>query len=672
MSTRRRAALSAAGLFLIAGCSGGGHALAPSPSGGNGNSLGPSSSLTNPAKVTLSLTVPARQTQVSKRGAASYHPTSVRRVPTWVSPSTAYVGIQEMYGGQQAYFTYLALSSCTASSGTYQCATNLQAGTFTIYTNLYDQNIYLLSTNIYSSPAPTTIYPNGSSYPNNIYITTAGVISNLEEASPSFCFAAGVQQSIPLYVLDADGNTIVGPIANPITPTFTAYDGAGFGAISLYVMYNGSPLAANNGLPLTDTSLFSSPYFFVSGQEGAIYVAGTLQNIPAYSNGSLSYTASGGYAATGTYIAWGIDNNPQQDGMYPIAIQQSLNQAVTCQSANGTNDAFIEVESFLDPVTGMPYLVTGDAYNNIAIFDAYSTADAAHAYTFFQTSNAYGNIGPKSQLYQTYAFSPSNAFVNVLTSSVWQGRVDLVSSATIDYDDTSNGAIYSDGAYGPSSVLMNSSTRFAGNPGKSVLYYNDVGTPFIYGFNTSSPPGSALAPIDFSSGYPITGQIYSVSPSGASGPLIEVRGANSAGAFFVCAFSAASFTGSVSCSAIASTDANPVSTQYDPGTGHIMWAGGSTAAFAFPASTVSASQFVMNVGTFSSTYQIYTLAHGANRILSGLEGVPGVAGFYGGPQASGPCNGTGEVTWLRYTGTPTWTYLASMCWPNHYLTLTYP
>ncbi len=574
-----------------------------------------------------------------------------------------------MYGGQQAFFTYLALSSCTPNANTYQCSTNLQAGAYEVYINLYDQNINLLSTNVYSNPPLTTIYANGSAYSNNIYVTTAGVISSLQLNSPQACFAAGVQQSIPLYVLDFDGNTIVGPIANPLTANFTAYNGAGLGAISLYVMYNGSPAAANTWT-MTDSSIYASPYLFVTGQEGAIDIAASVTNIPLYFNSqAAAYSGGAGYAATGTYIAWGIDNNPQADGMYPIAIEQSLNQAVMCESANGTNNAFIEVESFIDPVTGMPYLVTGDAYNNVAIFDAYSTADASHAYTFFQTSNAYGNIGPKSNLYQTYAFMPSSPFVNVLTSATWQGRVDLISSNGIDFDDTSNGAIYSDGAYGPSSVLMTSSTRFAGNPGKSVLYFNDVGTPFLYGFTTGSPPGSALATVDFSSGYPITGQIYSIVTSGNNSGLELVRGADNTNAFYVCAFSSAAFTGSVTCHTTSSTDTNPVSLQYDPGSGNIMWAGGGTSAFAFPAHGVTPATFIAN---FPGTSAIYTLAHSASRILSGLEGVPGVAGFYGGPQVSGSCSGTGEVTWLRWTGGSTWVYLASMCWPNHYLTLTYP
>ncbi len=574
-----------------------------------------------------------------------------------------------MYGGQQAFFTYLALSSCTSNVYTYQCSTNLQAGTYGIYLNLYDQNINLLSTNVYSNPSPTTIYANGSQYQNNVYVTTAGVLSSLQLASPQTCFAAGVQQSIPLYVLDFDGNTIVGPIANPLTASFTAYNGAGLGAVSLYVMYNGSPAAANTWT-MTDSSVYASPYLFVTGQEGATFIAASVANIPLYFNSQApTYSGNAGYAATGTYIAWGLDNNPQADGMYPIAIQQSLNQAVTCESANGTDDAFIEVESFLDPVTGMPYLVTGDAYNNIAIFDAYSTADASHAYTFFQTSNAYGNIGPKSQLYQSYAFTPSSPFVNVLTSAVWQGRVNLVSSSTIDFDDTSNGAIYSDGAYGPSTVLLNSSTRFAGNPGKSVLYFNDVGTPFLYVFSTGSPPGAQGTPIDFSSGYPITGQIYSISTSGNNSGLELVRGADSTNAFFVCAFSSSAFTGSVTCHATSSTNANPVSMQYDPGSGDVMWASGGTSAFGLPAHNVTPATFIAN---FPAAPAIYTLAHSAGRILSGLEGVPGVAAFYGGPQASGPCTGTGEVTWLRWTGGNSWSYLASMCWPNHYLTLTYP
>jgi hypothetical protein len=655
--------------MLIAGCSGGGHSLAPS-SGGGAN-LGSSSALTNPARVTLNITVPARQTQVSRRGAAAYRPTAVRRVPSWVSPSTAYVGIQEMSGGQQAFFTYLALSSCTSSAYTYQCSTNLQAGNYAIYLNLYDQSLNLLSTNAYSSPAPIPIYPNGSPYPNNVYVTTAGVISSLQLQAPQTCFAAGVQQSIPLYVLDFDGNTIVGPIANPLTADFTAYNGAGLGAISLYVMYNGSPAAANTWT-MTDSSIYASPYLFVSGQEGATFIAASVTNIPLYFNSQApTYSGNAGYAATGTYIAWALDNNPQLDGMYPIAIQQSLNQAVMCQSANGTNNAFVDVESFRDPVSGRPYLVTGDANNNIAIFDAYSPADASDAYTFFQTSDAYGNIGPKAQLYQTYTFAPSNPFVNFLTSAVFTGRLDIVSANGIELFDTLNGVPSDNFVYtATSGITLTNSTRLASDPAANALYFSDPGTPWVYGINTGSgPPGSALAAIDFSSGYPITGVIYSIVTSGNNSGLQLVRGADTSGNFHICAFNAAAFTGSVQCTGTGSQDTNPVSMQYDAASGEIMWATGGTQAYGIPAHNVTPATFIANWSTDPAIYA--SLSHNASRILSGLQGVPGVAGFYGGPQVSGPCSGTGQVTWLRYNA-GSWAYLATMCWPNHEITLTYP
>ncbi|MGH7683603.1 MAG: hypothetical protein ACREMT_04595, partial [Vulcanimicrobiaceae bacterium] len=82
---------------------------------------------------------------------------------------------------------------------------------------------------------------------------------------------------------------------------------------------------------------------------------------------------------------------------------------------------------------------------------------------------------------------------------------------------------------------------------------------------------------------------------------------------------------------------------------------------------VSSSSFT---GNFLGAAIYTTLSHGANRILPGLEAVPGVAGLYG-YQSTGPCAGGGEITWIRWNGSA-WTYLASMCWPNHYITLTYP
>src|SRR5581483_2441618 len=166
-------------------------------------------------------------TQSWRRGPANTRPSAAKRVPSYISPSTFYVSLNALSGGTSIYSTYFPVTQCTSAYGAYQCATNLPSGTITLYTNLYDSSGYLLSTNQYSNPAPITIYPNGSPYDNFVYVQTAGVVANLQQESPSLCFSAGYQQSIPILFLDADGNTIVGPLANPVTPSVAAVNGAG-------------------------------------------------------------------------------------------------------------------------------------------------------------------------------------------------------------------------------------------------------------------------------------------------------------------------------------------------------------------------------------------------------------------------------------------------------------
>ncbi|GEM_PF-3004219 len=669
----RTAALSAAGLMLIAGCSGGhaGGSSLPAPL-----ATSTAVALANAARVTLSINVPPRQTQSLRRG-QRFVPASTTRKPSYVSPSTQFVALNVYAGGVSIYSTYFSLAQCTNLYGAYQCATNLPYGTVTVYTNLYDQYGYLLSTNMFSDPYPSTIYPNGSPYDNYIYVQTAGVIANLQFLSPSDCFAAGSSQSIPLYVLDADGNTIVGPVANPITPTFTAYDGAGLGAIGIYAIYNGSPVSINN-VTVSDTSLYSSPYFFVSGSEGAVTVAATIQNIPVYSNGALTYAPSAGYAATGTYVAWGIQNAPLY-GLYTVAIQQSINQAVLC--GNGINGAFNEwtyVGSIKDPSSGNPYVVVSDFNNNVDVFDAYVTADYTRAYDYFQNGfNAYGGQpGPHADLYQTMDYVTSQPFVDFFTSADVTGRIDVLSSGggtnLIALIDTSNGA--QSALHGPfnAAFAFSGSTRVTGTPLANALYYTVPGSPWLYAINTSNNTQNVT--MDFStftpvSGTPPSGQLYAVAPSGATHTYQFVRGADTSGSYHVCEFDAqpGNWGFGIFCANTPSHDSNAASMRFDPGTGNIMWASGGMSVYAISAYTVPSSWAT----TFAAAPSIYTLAHNASRVLPGLEAVPGVVGFYGGPQTSGPCNGSGEITWIRWTGS-SWVYLAGMCWPNHYITLTYP
>ena len=281
MMKERTAALSAVGLMLIAGCSGGGRSVGTSPSLPGGGQPGAAVSRGN-ATLQIMVSVAQQGPQASSRRTSGVrHTTSALRHPTWVSPYSAYVGLKVVpANGGPTYTTSFALSSCTGGyTASYEpyfnCGVSVPYGSNTFFVSMYDSSNNLLSTNLFANPAPQTVNPNGSPAANTISIYEQGVVSNIQQTTPVNCFSAGYQQALFLLFQDADGVPIFGPLANPITPNFTAYNGAGLGAIGLYAQYEGgsyTTYAVNNGFTLYDTSMYT-PYFWVSGQEGAIQIA---------------------------------------------------------------------------------------------------------------------------------------------------------------------------------------------------------------------------------------------------------------------------------------------------------------------------------------------------------------------------------------------------------------
>src|SRR5579872_6483712 len=122
--------------MLIAGCSGGGgHSAGSLTPGGPSNS----NSLANGAKVTLSITLAQKQTLSGRRISNKARPAaSSKRVPSFVSPSTASVALTAVYNGASVFTTSIYLNQCTSLYSIYQCTTSLPVGTYTIYSNLYD------------------------------------------------------------------------------------------------------------------------------------------------------------------------------------------------------------------------------------------------------------------------------------------------------------------------------------------------------------------------------------------------------------------------------------------------------------------------------------------------------------------------------------------------------
>ncbi|MBV8369516.1 MAG: hypothetical protein JO036_11405, partial [Candidatus Eremiobacteraeota bacterium] len=153
---------------MIAGCSGGRTVgtSAPPPL-----PAPQASALANVAAAMLSITVPPMPA-LDSRGR---RPTSTR-TPSTVSPATTQVALSAVYAAgtpsaQTVYQTTFNLHTyppcMNPNPGVYNCTINVPVGTYTLYMNLLDSRGDVLSTNNASPyPAPTTIYPNGSTLGN--------------------------------------------------------------------------------------------------------------------------------------------------------------------------------------------------------------------------------------------------------------------------------------------------------------------------------------------------------------------------------------------------------------------------------------------------------------------------------------------------------------------------
>ena len=694
MKRERTAALSAVGLMLIAGCSGGRSVGSTPALPGAGGGQGASTSA--PHNATLQIMIPPVQqgpqsTQHRTSGVRSTSGTryanNARRHPTWISPFSAYGTLTAVpTNGGPKFSTSIAFSTCTVGvnyatyESYYNCGVSVPYGSNVFFLSIYDAYNNLLSTNQYANPAAQTVNPNGSPSTNTIAIYEQGVVTNINQESPVTCFSTGYAQAVYLTFNDADGTPIFGPLANPITPTFTAYNGAGLGAIAPYAVYLGgaypySTFGVNNQT-LYDTSMYF-PYLWVSGQEGAVNVSATVQNLPVYNNGAYTYTPSNKTLfATGTYTAWGI--GPGNYEIYPIAVQPSTNQAIVCDAANGTFSPYTYIGAIVDPMYNTPYLVVSDNNSNVFVIDALVTTNAqGHSFPYF---NPYGG-GLQFVLETPTAVLGSalnNSFIDFFTSSVVPGRFDILSArtspGTIDLVDlshlytlTTNFGTYST----TTAVALNGNTRVAGSHVSGYVYYDQPGSPYL--FASYVQPGSSVGAgsLNFASTSAITGQIYTIAPSGPTGTYIFARGASSTGQFYICEFDSNPAIGTATyCHTTSSYNANPSSMTFDPGSGALMFSGGYTGS----TSSVYALAANQAPSTFSAnpfgSAPFFTLQSATYRFTPTVA-TPGIVGLWGGNQTTGPCAGNGEVTWLTYSS-GAFHYLASLCWPNHYITITYP
>jgi hypothetical protein len=633
--------------MLIAGCSGGGHSMAPAPSGGGG--VGPTT-LVNGAKVTLSITLAQKVSLNKRRVSSKVRPTAVgKRAPSFVSPSTASVALSAVYNGASVFSTTINLAQCTNLYVVYECATSLPVGTYTIYSNLYDSSNNWLGTNLYASPAAQTIYANGAApYGNYISVDDAGIAQYVFVEAPNNCTTTtGSSAYAPIYAFDADANEIVGPLANPITGYVSAGNGAGLGAVDLYETSTYGVFSADHNT-VYDTSVYQL-FVYEGGPEGSGELYGATNNIPAFfgagSNGAAGFqlgsSASPAFVqlTVGTYIAVAL--TPGNPVLNAYDIQESVPAIATCNS-------FSVYPSLSSPTF---LSTTGDSSGsnrNIVIVDGNNIDMLGSGNPeFYFTGNTPQVAFP---ITSTYTLGSNETPINLFTSPDVVGRFFVItnnSNTSVGQADqflATNGSTVYSGSYS-FSFAATTSLRIAGESGTGLygLYYtNPNGSNFLYGVDRLT--GSQYTPLSMWA----SGQIYTISPAGAGFNYIFFRGYNaSATQYQLCTFDTTVGASSEDCLYITSPNSSAVSIRYDRLSGDMLAVNGTVLKAGY--ADVPPASFAMG--------NAYTFPTSQARFVPG-EATPGFIGVY---------DGTSTTTFLQWNGSSWMGGYGSVAWGNAWI-----
>ncbi|MBV8600995.1 MAG: hypothetical protein JO359_05440 [Candidatus Eremiobacteraeota bacterium] len=648
----KRASLAAVGAAVaIAGCAGGGGGARSTPP-----TLAQVQALTNSARAYLEFPIPARGT-VSKGRAKA---TTGRKI-TYVSPATANVGIAVSNGSTTIYSTSFAIAppACVPLSGNqgYGCTINLPVGTYTLYANLYDQSMNLLSTNLYANQAPVTIYANGSATANNLTIPLQGVVYSTINEGPHSCFFPRGQH-VPVHFLDASNYEIVGPLANPITAYVVAANGGGLAAFDLYAYVNGVSQSIDN-VTISDTSIYTTPFFNIGTVEGSVlFYAGVANGFQTYFGGYKTASAYGRFTVS-DYHLWGLD---AYSNLYTIGLEAAYNTTYDCSVvlADQTLNAPTIVNGMQDGSGHGSEVLVGDT-------------QAVYVIAVGGTSGNHVNIDyshvpaiVRARTVAKVALSPTQTLVNLLESTSVRGRFTVISqdSATglghIDLYDTYNGVVSPYQSFNlqiPAGTTSCCETWTSGPSSSQVLYYTQPNNPILYALDRANN-GAFLTPVSFAATPLANGALYAIQSSGLGYDYMFVRGSDGNGSYYVCEFDASLSPLNILCHRTGSHVTSAASIRYDPGSGKLGWASGGTDFYAFDAHQTPASF----MAGFSTAPAAYTLSHQAFR-FTGTVGTAGILGLYGGSPS--------QVTFLRYnSSTGTWNWLATQAWPNPHLSTT--
>jgi hypothetical protein len=390
------AAVSAAGIILIAGCGGGGKMGGGSlPSTQNGSGLHSNTQPANSSRVGMKFAIPrtatawttAVRTAYKARRSKAFTPTKARR--SMVSSRKPQFISQGLVGGSISIFIYqgtsLALTQGPFTAGTtygaydFYCAYNPVAaevlctnytpvfapyGSDTFYVAMYNSANQLLSitpgmpgTNFVQATQPAyTITSSG--YASPISIQTYAVASYMALDAPTSCLDPGFEPNeAAAFLMDAAGYPISGPLANPFTVSTTG----NFALYSLYDQQVSTPYTIYNAYGAFSEFAFVAPS---TGTAGSVSV----------SSAGASVGINFGPSTMSLYTVDRLAVTPSTSGLNVVGLVDSTASTYACGKlpmgnyATGTpitsfsnpvaigEDDYIPGVGVLDSVSGSPYL----------------------------------------------------------------------------------------------------------------------------------------------------------------------------------------------------------------------------------------------------------------------------------------------------------------------------
>jgi hypothetical protein len=395
------AAVSAAGIILIAGCGGGGK-MGGTSLPGTQNGLHNNTQPANSSRVGLKFGIPrattswksAVQTSYKERRSKAFTPTKLRRSALGSRRKPQFIS-QGLIGGSISIFIYqganLALTQGPFTAGTtygaydFYCAYDPVAqealctnytpvfaplGTDSFYVAMYDSANHLLSvtpgmpgTNFVQATQPTyTISSSG--YASPISIQTYAVAAYMAMDAPTSCLDPSFEpNTAAAFLMDAAGYPVSGPLANPFTVSttgnFTLYNLYGASVSTPYTIYNAYGAFSAFDFVAPSTGVSGSVSVSSLGTSAGINFGPASMNL--YTVDRLALSPS----TTGVNVVGLVDSGPSAYACGKLPMGNYATGTPVTSFSNPVaigGDDYIPGAAVLDSVSGSPYLTLIDLF----------------------------------------------------------------------------------------------------------------------------------------------------------------------------------------------------------------------------------------------------------------------------------------------------------------------